>query len=70
MAKFDRFDPRNKKRGNHKSQTLYKDCRIREDQKRHLKDNDVDIKHPIDEQLLENVECDFVDTLNTFTTRD
>ena len=30
MAKFSRFDPRNKKRGKHKSQSLDKDLRIRE----------------------------------------
>lgn len=30
MAKFSRFDPRNKKRGKHKSQSLEKDLRIRE----------------------------------------
>lgn len=30
MAKFSRYDPRNKKRGKHKSHTLNKDLRIRE----------------------------------------
>jgi len=30
MAKFSRFDPRNKKRGKHKNQSLEKDLRIRE----------------------------------------
>jgi len=30
MAKYNRFDPRNKKHGNHKSKTLTKDFRIRE----------------------------------------
>ena len=30
MAKYSRFDPRNKKRGKHKSQSLDKDIRIRE----------------------------------------
>lgn len=30
MAKFSRYDPRNKKRGKHKTQTLNKDFRIRE----------------------------------------
>ena len=30
MAKFTRFDPNNKKRGNHKRQTLEKQTRIRE----------------------------------------
>jgi len=31
MAKFSRFDPRNKKRGNHKRQSINKDLKIRED---------------------------------------
>lgn len=30
MAKYTRFDPRNKKRGKHKSQHVDKDLRIRE----------------------------------------
>ena len=30
MAKYSRFDPRNKKRGKHKSQSLERDFRIRE----------------------------------------
>lgn len=30
MAKFSRFDPRNKKRGKHKNEHLDKDLRIRE----------------------------------------
>lgn len=30
MAKYSRFDPRNKKRGKHKSEHLDKDLRIRE----------------------------------------
>lgn len=30
MAKYSRFDPRNKKRGNHKLQSENKDFRIRE----------------------------------------
>lgn len=30
MAKYSRFDPRNKKRGKHKSQSENKDLRIRE----------------------------------------
>lgn len=30
MAKYSRFDPRNKKRGKHKSESLDKDFRIRE----------------------------------------
>jgi len=30
MAKYSRFDPRNKKRGKHKSESLEKDFRIRE----------------------------------------
>lgn len=47
MAKYSRFDPRNKKRGKHKNQTLNKDNRIREDQKSHLKDFNVDIKQQV-----------------------
>lgn len=30
MAKYSRFDPRNKKRGKHKSLSIEKDLRIRE----------------------------------------
>jgi hypothetical protein len=30
MAKYSRFDPRNKKRNKHKSQSIEKDIRIRE----------------------------------------
>ena len=30
MAKYSRFDPRNKKRGNHKTKSIEKDIRIRE----------------------------------------
>jgi hypothetical protein len=30
MAKYSRFDPRNKKRGKHKSQSIERDLRIRE----------------------------------------
>ena len=30
MAKYSRYDPRNKKRGNHKSQSENKDLRLRE----------------------------------------
>lgn len=30
MAKYGRFDPRNKKRNKHKSQSIEKDLRIRE----------------------------------------
>mgnify|MGYP006001332869 FL=1 len=30
MAKYSRFDPRNKKRGKHKNESLEKDLRIRE----------------------------------------
>ena len=30
MAKYSRFDPRNKKRGKHKIESLEKDLRIRE----------------------------------------
>lgn len=47
MAKYSRFDPRNKKRGNHKTQTLTKDNRIREDHKSYLKDSNVDIKRQV-----------------------
>lgn len=47
MAKYSRFDPRNKKRGKHKNQTLNKDNRIREDQKSYLKDFNVDIKQQV-----------------------
>ena len=31
MAKYGRFDPRNKKRNKHKTQSLEKDIRIREE---------------------------------------
>lgn len=37
MAKFSRFDPRNKKRGRHKTQSLNRDFRIKE-QKKSAKD--------------------------------
>jgi len=30
MAKYSRFDPRNKKRGKHKNESLERDLRIRE----------------------------------------
>ena len=30
MAKYSRYDPRNKKRGNHKTQSENKDLRLRE----------------------------------------
>ena len=33
MAKFGRFDPRNKKRNRHKHQSLNRDHRIREEKK-------------------------------------
>jgi hypothetical protein len=33
MAKFTRFDPRNKKRGRHKHQSLHKDLRIKNSHK-------------------------------------
>ena len=33
MAKFGRFDPRNKKRDRHKYQSLNRDVRIKEQQK-------------------------------------
>ena len=33
MAKFSRFDSRNKKRGKHKYQSIHKDIRIREEKK-------------------------------------
>ena len=33
MAKFSRFDPRNKKRSRHKYQSLNRDIRIKEKQK-------------------------------------
>jgi hypothetical protein len=37
MAKYSRFDPRNKKRGKHKTQSMDKDLRIREVEERDSK---------------------------------
>ena len=37
MAKYSRFDPRNKKRGKHKTQSIDKDLRIREVEERDSK---------------------------------
>ena len=47
MAKYSRFDPRNKKRGKHKSQSLQKDLRIREVQ-------DVDSKRMLNEVIYDD----------------
>lgn len=47
MAKYTRFDPRNKKRGKHKSQSLQKDLRIREVQ-------DVDSKRMLNEVIYDD----------------
>lgn len=47
MAKYTRFDPRNKKRGKHKSQSLQKDWRIREVQ-------DVDSKRMLNEVIYDD----------------
>ena len=53
MAKYSRFDPRNKKRGKHKSESLEKDLRIREVQdyesKRMLKEVMYDDQYDYDE---------------------
>jgi len=53
MAKYSRFDPRNKKRGKHKSESLEKDLRIREVQdyesKRMLNEVMYDDKYDYDE---------------------
>jgi len=53
MAKYSRFDPRNKKRGKHKSESLEKDFRIREVQdyesKRMLNEVMYDDKYDYDE---------------------
>lgn len=37
MAKYGRFDPRNKKRGKHKSQSIDKDIRIRDTDRKKVK---------------------------------
>lgn len=47
MAKYSRFDPRNKKRGKHKSQSLSKDLRIREVQ-------DIDSKRTLNEVMYDD----------------
>ena len=47
MAKYTRFDPRNKKRGKHKSQSLSKDLRIREVQ-------DIDSKRTLNEVMYDD----------------
>jgi len=47
MAKYSRFDPRNKKRGKHKSQSLAKDLRIREVQ-------DIDSKRILNEIMYDD----------------
>ena len=39
MAKFGRFDPRNKKHNRHKEQSLYKDLRIRMDEEKGRRKN-------------------------------
>jgi len=53
MAKYSRFDPRNKKRGKHKSASLDKDLRIREvndyDSKRLLNEVMYDDQYDYDE---------------------
>ena len=53
MAKYSRFDPRNKKRGKHKSQSENKDLRIREveerDAKRMLNEVMYDDEHDYEE---------------------
>ena len=53
MAKYSRFDPRNKKRGKHKSQSENKDLRIREveerDSKRMLNEVMYDDEYDFDE---------------------
>ena len=53
MAKYSRYDPRNKKRGNHKLQSENKDFRIRETQdmgvKRQLNEVMFDDEHDQDE---------------------
>lgn len=47
MAKYSRFDPRNKKRGKHKTATLNKDIRIREDQKSYSKYSNIIMKEVV-----------------------
>jgi len=47
MAKYSRFDPRNKERGKHKSQSLAKDLRIREVQ-------DIDSKRILNEVMYDD----------------
>lgn len=53
MAKYSRFDPRNKKRGNHKTKSIEKDLRIREvqdfDNKRMLNEVMYDDEYDYDE---------------------
>ena len=53
MAKYSRFDPRNKKRGKHKSQSENKDLRIREvidsEEKQLLSEVMYDDEHDYDE---------------------
>lgn len=53
MAKYSRFDPRNKKRGKHKSQSENKDLRIREvidrDEKQLLSEVMYDDEHDYEE---------------------
>ena len=53
MAKYSRFDPRNKKRGKHKTQSIDKDLRIREveerDSKRMLNEVMYDDEYDFDE---------------------
>lgn len=61
MAKFGRYDPRNKKRDRHKYQSLNRDVRIREQRKGkksylHLSQNSLEYSHEdngeyYDEQL-------------------
>lgn len=47
MAKYSRYDPRNKKRGNHKFQSENKDFRIRETQ-------DVGVKRQLNEVMFDD----------------
>jgi hypothetical protein len=47
MAKYSRFDPRNKKRGKHKNESLEKDLRIREVQ-------DYESKHMLNEVMYDD----------------
>lgn len=39
MAKYGRFDPRNKKQDRHKQQSIYKDVRIRMDEEKGRRKN-------------------------------